>query len=69
MARKPLTLPAALDAYEDAIAGIERRVPKLERAFAALEEVLKQTAPHDALPFGSDLQSMRERLSALKERF
>lgn len=69
MARQPLTLPAALDQYEDAIAGLERRIPKLERALTALETVLKNTPTADAAPFASDLESLAQRLIAIKERF
>lgn len=68
MARQPLTLPAAIDAFEDAISGIERRVPKLQRAIVALNEVLKQTPVNDAKVFASDLESLEQRISAIKEK-
>lgn len=69
MARQPLTLPAALDQYEDALAGIERRIPKLERATRQLAEVLKTTPTADSVPFAGDIDALAQRREAIKGRF
>lgn len=58
MARQPVTLPATLDKLEDAIAGLERRVPALERAVAQYDEVLAATPVADQNVFLEDIKSL-----------
>lgn len=68
MARQPVTLPAALDKLEDAIAGLERRVPALERAVAQYDEVLASTPVDQQNIFLEDIRSLWCRVSALKHK-
>ena len=68
MARQPLTLPAALDKLEDAIAGIERRVPALERAVEQYEKVLAATPVEQQNVFLEDIKSLWSRLANVKNR-
>lgn len=68
MARQPVTLPAALDKLEDAIAAIERRVPALERAVEQYEKVLAATPIEQQNVFCEDIKSLWSRLANVKHR-
>lgn len=67
MARRPLTIPGALDKLEDAIEALERNTKKYTDALNALEMVLKNAPVADALPFKGDYADLLQRIEIIKE--